>query len=196
MVDGIQGVGALELSLSKLPVDFLSAGAHKWLLGPMGIGFASMSKRLFEHLRPVSIGMDSVVRDHEYFEYDLTLKPNAQRFEEGVWNLSGILGLGAAVNLLVRAGAARVEAQVLRLADRLRDELPKRGYQLVAPGRLPAERSGIVSFRHPRMVPAEVHSRLRDAGVVLSWRGDFLRASPHFYNNDVDIDRLLEALPR
>jgi selenocysteine lyase/cysteine desulfurase len=58
------------------------------------------------------------------------------------------------------------------------------------------ERSGIVSFRHPRMVPAELHGRLWDAGVIVSLRGDFLRASPHYYNSDGDIDRLLEALPR
>ncbi len=196
IVDGIQGVGALDLNLSDVPVDFLCAGAQKWLLGPIGIGFAYIGDRLFERLRPVSIGTESVVRDEEYFEYDLTLKPNARRFEEAVPNLPGILGMGAAVNLLVRAGLVRVEQHVLRLADRLREHLPRRGYQLVAPGKHPLERSGIVSFRHPRMVPAEVHARLRDAGVILSKRGDFLRASGHYYNNDADIDRLFEALPR
>jgi len=57
-------------------------------------------------------------------------------------------------------------------------------------------RSGIVSFRHSRIVPAEVHSRLREAGIIVSLRADFLRASPHYYNSDTDIDRLLEALPQ
>jgi selenocysteine lyase/cysteine desulfurase len=62
-----------------------------------------------------------VVRDDEYFEYDLSLKPDARRFEEGAVNLPGILGLGAAVNLLLRAGPAAIESTVLRLADRLRE---------------------------------------------------------------------------
>jgi selenocysteine lyase/cysteine desulfurase len=136
-----------------------------------------------------------VVKDHEYFDYDLTLKPTARRFEDASPNLPGILGLGAALNLVVRAGLARVEAHVLHLAQLLRDELPRRGYQLVAPGVRAAEHSGIVSFRHPRMVPDEVDARLRDARVILSVRGDFLRASPHYYNNEDDVDRLLEALP-
>ena len=46
------------------------------------------------------------------------------------------------------------------------------------------------------MVPAELHGRLREAGIIISLRGDFLRASPHSYNSDTDIDRLLEALPQ
>jgi selenocysteine lyase/cysteine desulfurase len=52
-----------------------------------------------------------------------------------------------------------------------------------------------VSFRHPRAIPAELQAQLRSAGVIVSHRGDFLRASPHYYNNDQDIDRLLDALP-
>jgi selenocysteine lyase/cysteine desulfurase len=195
VVDAMQAAGALRLDLSQSTVDFLCAGAQKWLLGPIGIGFAYVGPRMLERLYPVVVGTDSVVRDEEFFDYDLTLKPDARRFEEASPNYPGILGMGAAVNLLLRAGATAVEQEVLRLADRLRDDLPARGYELLLkPGR-PGERSGIVSFRHPRMVPAELHARLREAGIIISLRADFLRASPHYYNNDADVDRLLEALP-
>lgn len=196
VVDAIQAVGALRLDLHATPVDFLCAGAQKWLLGPIGVGFAYVGPRMLERINPVTIGTDSVVRDEEYFVYDLALKPDARRFEEAAPNYPGILGMGAAVNLLLRAGTAAVEEGVLRLADRLRDELPRRGYELVQKPTLPSERSGIVSFRHPRMVPAELHARLREAGVIISLRSDFLRASPHYYNSDEDLDRLLEALPQ
>jgi cysteine desulfurase/selenocysteine lyase len=196
VVDAIQAVGAMRLDLAATPVDFLCAGAQKWLLGPIGVGFAYVGPRMLERLNPVTIGTDSVVRDEEYFDYDITLKPDARRFEEAAPNYPGILGMGAAVNLLLRAGPPAVEDGVLRLADRLRDELPRRGYELVLKSTLPSERSGIVSFRHPRMVPAELHTRLREAGVILSLRSDFLRASPHYYNSDEDLNRLLEALPQ
>ncbi|TMC39128.1 MAG: aminotransferase class V-fold PLP-dependent enzyme, partial [Chloroflexi bacterium] len=195
VVDAIQAAGAMHLDLSSAPVDFLCAGAQKWLLGPIGVGFAYVGPRMLERLNPVTIGTDSVVRDEEYFQYDLTLKPDARRFEEAAPNYPGILGMGAAVNLLLRAGSRAVEEVVLRLADRLRDELPRRGYELVLKPTLPSERSGIVSFRHPRMVPAELQTRLREAGVIVSLRSDFLRASAHYYNSDQDLDRLLEALP-
>ena len=196
VVDAIQAVGALRLDLHATLVDFLCAGAQKWLLGPIGVGFAYVGPRMLERMHPLTIGTDSVVRDEEYFDYDLTLKPDARRFEEAAPNYLGILGMGAAVNLLLRAGTVAVEEGVLRLADRLRDELPRRGYELVQKPTLPSERSGIVSFRHPRMVPAELHARLREAGVIISLRSDFLRASPHYYNSDEDLDRLLEALPQ
>ena len=195
VVDAVQAAGSVRLDLSKTPVDFLAAGAHKWLLGPMGAGFAYVGPRMLERLNPVIIGPESVVRNHEYVDYDLTFKPDARRFEEAAPNYPGILGMGAAVNLLLRSGAAAVEAAVLRLADRLRDELPTRGYELLMKPKAPSERSGIVSFRHPRMVPTELHTRLREAGVIIALRGDFLRASPHYYNSDEDLDRLLEALP-
>jgi selenocysteine lyase/cysteine desulfurase len=196
VIDAVQAVGGLQVDLSRTPVDFLAVGAHKWLLGPMGAGFAYVGPRMLDRLNPVIIGPESVVRNREYVDYDLTFKPDARRFEEAAPNYPGILGMGAAVNLLLRCGAPAVEEAVLRLADRLRDELPTRGYELVGKASAPSERSGIVSFRHPRMVPAELHTRLREAGVIISLRGDFLRASPHYYNTDEDLDRLLEALPR
>jgi selenocysteine lyase/cysteine desulfurase len=196
VVDAMQAVGAMRLDLAAAPVDFLCAGAHKWLLGPIGVGFAYVGPRMLERLTPVAIGTESVVRDEEFFDYDLTLKPDARRFEEAAPNYPGILGMGAAVNLLLRSGPPAVEDTVLRLADRLREELPRRGYELVFKPTAPSERSGIVSFRHPRMVPAELHARLREARVIISLRGDFLRASAHYYNSDEDLDRLLEALPQ
>jgi cysteine desulfurase/selenocysteine lyase len=196
VVDAIQAAGALKLDLARAAVDFLCAGAQKWLLGPIGVGFAYVGPRMLERLSPTTIGTDSVVRDDEYFDYDLTLKPDARRFEEAAPNYPGILGMGAAVNLLLRAGPPAVEEVVLRLADRLREELPRRGYELVLKPTRPSDRSGIVSFRHPRMVPAELHARLREAGAIISLRSDFLRASPHYYNSDEDLDRLLEALPQ
>ena len=196
VVDGVQAVGVLQVQLDRLAVDVLACGAQKWMLGPTGIGFAYLSQRALDRLRPVVIGTESVVRDREYFEYDLTFKPDARRFEEAAPNWPGILGMGAAVNLLVRAGPAAVEAGALRLADRLREELVSRGFRLVFSPARPEEKSAIVSFRHPRMVPAEVHRRLTDARIIVSLRGNFLRASPHYYNSDADIDRLLEALPQ
>jgi selenocysteine lyase/cysteine desulfurase len=196
VLDAVQAVGGLQVDLSQTPVDFLAVGAQKWLLGPMGAGFAYVGPRMLERLNPVIIGPESVVNEREYVDYDLSFKPGARRFEESAPNYAGILGMGAAVNLLLRCGAPVVEEVVLRLADRLRDELPTRGYELVMKPTTPSERSGIVSFRHPRMVPAELHARLREAGVIISLRGDFLRASPHYYNSDEDLDRLLEALPQ
>ncbi|HYM50003.1 MAG TPA: aminotransferase class V-fold PLP-dependent enzyme, partial [Candidatus Limnocylindrales bacterium] len=196
VVDGIQGLGALAFDFDGWPVDFLACGAQKWMLGPIGIGFAAVSDRILDRLRPTSVGTDSVVADHEYFRYDLRLKDDARRFEDAAPNYPGILGLGAAASLFLERGPAAVEAAVLRNAALVRDGLLDRGYRVITAPRHGREASGIVSFRHASIDPAALHRRLREAGVVLSLRGDFLRAAPHFYNDAPDIDRLLEALPR
>ena len=194
VVDAMQAVGHLATDLGRLPVDLLAAAAPKWMLGPLGIGFAYVSERLFPRLWPPSIGVESVVQDHEYFRYELCLKPDARRFEDSGPNLAGLSGLNAAVDLLLQAGPAQIEARVLQLADSLREDLRRRGHRLLLEP-APRERSGIVSFRHRSEPAATVAARLREAGVITSLRGDFVRASPHFYNNEDDLGRLLEALP-
>jgi len=113
VVDSIQATGALKSDLSSIDVDLLCTGAQKWLLGPTGIGFACVSARMLDRMRPVTIGADSVVDEREYFQYNLTFKPDARRYEEAAPNYPGILGLGAAVNLLLRAGPAQVELEVI-----------------------------------------------------------------------------------
>src|ERR1700694_2804567 len=71
VVDAIQAVGAMRLDLSAAPVDFLCAGAQKWLLGPIGVGFAYVGPRMLERLTPVTIGTASVGRAQEYLHYEI-----------------------------------------------------------------------------------------------------------------------------
>src|SRR2546430_8366769 len=81
-VDGIQSVGALKLDLSSMPVDYLSAGACAWQLGPQGIGFCYCRPELVSRLRPVLVGCGSVQNPTEYFDPAFELCDSARRFEE------------------------------------------------------------------------------------------------------------------
>jgi len=82
-----------------------------------------------------------------------------------------------------------------RLTDGLIASLADRGYELITPIGSRAERSGIVTFRHPDRAAAELHERLANESVIVSQRGDGIRVSPHLYNTWDDIERLLDALP-
>ncbi len=191
-VDAIQGLGALQLSVARTPIDYLAAGAQKWLLGPQAIGMAYAHPDLITRVHPPVVGTDSVVRYEEYFEYDLSLPPNARRLEEANPNVLGLAGFGASLELLLAVEAAWAEERVISLARRLRAGLTTLDYALVEPQEV--QRSGILSFRHRRRSAVEIHPLLREAGFRLSLRGDFLRASPHFYNSEAEIDALLERL--
>jgi selenocysteine lyase/cysteine desulfurase len=194
-VDAIQSVGALRLDLSALPVDFLAAGAGKWLLGPLGIGFCFCRPELLPRLRPVLVGVGSVKRDHEYFDYAFELGDTARRFEESVVSILDVAAFQAAVDLLLDVGPEAVEERVLGLARQLATGLAERGHQVVEPWpRGPREGSGIVSFRRPDATAAEVLRDLNAAHVVGRRHADFVRLSPHFYNTPEEVERVLDVL--
>src|SRR5438477_1682295 len=194
-VDVMQSAGALRVDLDRMSIDCCAAGAGKWLMGPPGIGFAYFSPELLERVWPPVVGSASVAGYERYFDYDLTLRPTARRFEESVVSLLDTAAFGAALGLLLEVGPDAIEARVLSLSARLAEGLDRRGYELVEPWpRAPAESSGIVSFRKRRARPQEVLRALEVAHVVARIHQDFVRLSPHFYNTEEEIDRVLEVL--
>ena len=195
-VDVMQSAGALRIDAGRMPIDFCAAGAGKWLMGPPGIGFCFCSKELLERIRPVIVGVGSVIGHDRYFEYDLTYRPNAGRFEESVVSLLDTAAFGAALELLLDVGTQVIEDRVLALAARLGNGLAAAGYEVVEPWpRTKAESSGIVSFRRPGAATAQ--TILRDLGaahVIARTHRDFVRLSPHFYNTVEEVDRVLDVL--
>lgn len=194
-VDVMQSAGALRLDVQRLPVDFCAAGAGKWLLGPPGIGFCYCAPTLLERVRPVIVGVGSVAAPQRYFDYDLTFAGDARRFEESVVSTLDTAAFGAALELLLDVGPRAVEERVLALASRLGEGLAARGLEVIEPWpRGQTESSGIVSFRN-RELPAEIVLRdLKAANVVARTHQDFVRLSPHFYNTEEEVDRVLEVL--
>jgi selenocysteine lyase/cysteine desulfurase len=194
-VDVMQSAGALSVDVGRMPIDFCAAGAGKWLMGPPGIGFCYCVPHLLERLRPVVVGMCSVVGYDRYFEYDLTFAPSARRFEESVVSLLDTAAFGAALELLLEVGPDVIESRVLDLSARLAQGLAEGGYELVEPWpRARSESSGIVSFRKPGAGAKEVLRDLSASHVIARIHRDFVRLSPHFYNTDEEVDRVLSVL--
>jgi selenocysteine lyase/cysteine desulfurase len=195
-VDGIQGLGALQFSVAKTPVDFVAAHSAKWMLGPIGAGFLYVRRELLQALHPAMAGWRSIVDRDDYFKYDSPLRKSGERFEPGSPNFAGLLGMEAAIELLLSVGMEEIEARILALTDYLIAGLRDRGCTIATPIDHRSERSGIVSFRHPDLTSAELCERLHAANVIVSMRGDLIRISPHFYNAEQDLDRLLAKLSR
>ncbi len=194
-VDAIQSVGALRLNMAELPVDFLAAGAYKWLLGPNGMGFCYCRPELLRRLRPVLVGTGSVKRNHEYFDLDYDLCETSRRFEESAVSVLGASAFRVAVDLLLEVGTGVVEERVLALAGQLAQGLAERGYEVVEPWpRDPQEASGIVSFRKPGSHAQEVTRDLNAARIVGRAHSDFVRLAPHFYNTAEEVERVLDVL--
>jgi selenocysteine lyase/cysteine desulfurase len=194
-VDVMQSVGALRIDVGRMPIDFCAAGAGKWLLGPPGVGFCYFTPELLDKVRPRVVGAVSMAEHDQYFDPKLAFAPTARRFEESVVSMLDTAALGSALDLLLEVGTEVIEARVLDLSARLADGLANRGYEIVEPWpRTRAESSGIVSFRKPGATHLEVLRDLNAARVIARTHRDFVRLSPHFYNTEDEIDRVLEVL--
>jgi cysteine desulfurase/selenocysteine lyase len=199
-VDAVQSVGVLPLSLARTPVDFLAAGAHKWLCGPPGTGLFFCRRSRLDLLRWAPAGwygydgaQDMLIRGEGHFSYDLPLRPSARRFEGGMPDLVGLVGLAAALDEVERVGVRVIADRVDRLTARLRDGLAEHGYTVLSPAD-GTTRSGIVTVVDPRGDTARVHRELTDRGCHVSYPDGKLRISPHYWTADAEMDIFLDEL--
>jgi cysteine desulfurase / selenocysteine lyase len=194
VVDAIQALGAVGLDVSKDHIDLLAADAHKWLLGPQGVGITYISDTFLEELDVSNLGYKSMINEDEYSNHVIRLKADASRFEEGTLNIMGIVGLKASLEMLLAIGIPAIENRLSEFNNDLINNLTERSYKINSPlGR--DERSGILSFFHDKIPTASIHQDLVKGTVVCAQRDGAIRVSPHFYNNHQDLNGFLNALP-
>jgi selenocysteine lyase/cysteine desulfurase len=191
-VDAIQSLGVLPMDVKKYHADFLSADAHKWLLGPEGIGMFYCRRELVERLTPPLIGWKCVQNEFDFDHPDFCLKTDALRFEEGSMNVMGIIGLGAALDLLFEVGIENIRDRVLGLGDMIIREAERRGYAVLTP-KAPSERGGNITIAGD-FDPAGMRDALRDRAIMVNSRGGGLRISPHFYNTATELITFFERV--
>jgi len=193
IVDGIQSLGALALDVQACGADVVAADAHKWLLGPTGIGIFYCSDRALARLNVRTVGWLSINNPFN-FDYRLDLLPDARRFEPGSDNAIGIHGLGGTLELIAELGNEGIESRILALTDVLCDGLAAKGYRVTSPRRAP-ERSGIVLFTSDLHPTQTLFDRLTAANINVSVRNGAIRVSPHYYNTETELTHLLDTLP-
>ncbi len=193
-VDGIQALGMIDCDVKKLKIDFLSTGGQKWLLAMPGAGFFYCRKELLDEIGVWNPGWHGVAERWDFLNYDLTYRDSAGRFEEGSLNLHAIFALGASIDMFLEIGMPKVEERILSITDSLARGLEDRGYQVTSPRRS-GEHSGIICFVHPTRKTEDIQKTISDAGVVCGIREGAIRLSPHFYNNEEDVEKFLTLLP-
>jgi cysteine desulfurase/selenocysteine lyase len=195
-VDGIQTLGAFPAPLAN--VDFLSAGAQKWMLGPSGAGVLYVKESRQELLRPVILGGWNVVSPNFIAQREVKFETGGRKFEPGAYTHSVIAGLRAAVELLLEAGPDDVTRRIRALNRSLRDQLTPSGFEFLSPEE-EKHRSGILTFRHSRVASDRLWEALMKNDIVVSLRFErgeqsWLRVSPHFYNSDAEIEKIAQVL--
>jgi len=197
-LDAIQTAGAFPVSVEH--VDFLSADAHKWMLGPLAIGIVYVKRERFAECAPTLLGAWNVKSPNFIAQDAIAFFETAQRYEPGVLNLTGMFGMKASLDLLLGIGIERVAGAILAVRDELQAGLAEMGFGFLSPTDSPL-RSGIVTCRHPQKSGPALFAALEAASVTCSLRNsrdgvDWLRFSPHFYNTGDEIRRVLDVLRR
>jgi selenocysteine lyase/cysteine desulfurase len=195
-VDAIQTLGAFPVALDR--IDFLSAGAQKWMLGPSGAGILYVKKSRRDLLRPATVGGWNVESRNFIAQREIQYAPGGQKFEPGAYYHCAIAGLGAAIQLLLEAG--QVAERILSLTEALQRAITPAGFEFLSPVE-GNHRSGILTFRHPKTPTAQLFEALLKNDVVTSLRFDrddreWLRVSPHFYNTFAEIAKIADVLLR
>lgn len=203
LLDACQAVGQMAVDVDAIGCDMLSATGRKFLRGPRGTGFLYVRRALLQQLEPPMIDHFAapwVSRD----EYQL--RDDARRFETWENNYAARLGLGAAVDYALAIGLGSIEQRCRLLASRLRSGLAGiRGVAVRDLGRAPG---AIVSLTIEGYEADAIVSSAAAAGITIgasdpaSTRIDaearslppVVRASPHYYNTEAEIDRLIGHL--
>jgi len=196
-LDAIQTLGAFPTTVEH--VDFLAADAHKWLLGPCGAGIFYVRRELQEKLTPPVYGWHNVRNPNFVAQEKIEFRGDARKFEAGTQNLIGVTGLISAMELALEVGVENITTELLRKRAWLVPELQKRGYSVLNADAKPGNAHSITSFYQDGKDLAAVHKKLSEAGMVTSLRTDrsgknYIRISPHFYNTDDELRRVLELL--
>jgi cysteine desulfurase/selenocysteine lyase len=198
LLDASQSAGAIPVDVKTLGADFLVCSGYKWLLSPYGTGFFWARGELIEEMRPGPFywmalkGADQFHSLSQQSEW----KPvsGARRWDAPeTSSFFNVAPMNASLEFVLRVGVETVAAHCAKLMAQMIERLPLDRCVLASPAEASA-RGPYACFaaRSPEKTAA-LYEKLRAAGVIVSLREGALRVSPHLYNTERDIDRLLTA---
>ena len=186
-VDGTQSCGALRFDVTLTPVSVYAVHAYKWMISPNGAGFMCVAPELRARLRPNVVGWRS---HHAWRNVDNlhhgtpVFSENAEKYEAGGLPSALLYAMEASTQLLLSIGSEAIERRVFELAGSLQKRLEKLGAEVQTSG------SQIITAAFPGHDPVDLVRALKKQKVLISARHGRLRISPHFYNDETDLERL------
>ncbi len=190
-VDGTQSVGALRFDVRESQPDMLAVHAYKWMCSPTGVGFMYVAPSLRARLLPSVAGWRSHFDWHnvDNLHHGMPVfKESAERYEGGGLQFGLLHAMGAMADWMLELGTDAIEQRVLALARCAREKLARLGGESAETG------GQILAVKFPGVDPSKLAKELRSRRVLVAARHGYFRVSPHFYNNEADLDRLEEEV--
>ncbi len=191
LLDAYQAVGTMPIDVKALKVDFLAGGVLKYLLASAGLAFMYVRRDLVPDLHPTTMGWFSQANIFAMDIYANTPSPSARRFESGTPPVPSLYAGLAGIKLMQSVGMQKVENHLKEITGMIKEGAMKRGFNLATP---------VDSDKHGALICLRSHKvdllvkRLEADNVITSSRDNNLRISPHYYNNQKDVNVLMDVL--
>lgn len=193
VVNAAQSAGVFEIDVKRMKIDALSATGHKWMLSGYGSGFVYVSRELLAATRPRAIGWLSVEDPYSDRNNEIHLRHDAAaRAELGCPHFAGMFALGASVDLITALGMKSIEERALSLNRFLTSRLRDAGWNVLSP--LADEGMRSAETLVEAADPAGLVAKLAEQKIIVTKKPQGIRVATHFFNNEDDIERLIEAL--
>jgi len=197
--DAVQAVGAVPVDVRASGVDFLACASYKWLMGDMGLGFLYVREDRLDRIERSQYGFRQLAQvQYHVFPYDppgeavmdwTQASGAGGRFEVGTVSNTTVACLNYSLDYILQLGVEAIQAHRQPLLRRLQQEMPRLGFEAMTP---PETTSPIVTFA--KKETAEISQRLKRAQIDIAVYPHRVRISPSVYNDQADVDKLLEAL--
>jgi selenocysteine lyase/cysteine desulfurase len=205
VVNASQSLGAVNIDVRKMNIDFLTCSAYKWALGPPGTGLMYIKKELVESFEPPFVGLSQEEESLEnpnfnYHEYSADiLAKTARRFEYGGHQMAtGIIGLVESLKYIDSIGMDKIAARNSMLLDYLVAKMKELNVDLPLWIDNESHRSSYLGFSSK--IPSDsLYESLKQSGIITIPRMGYtgkklLRVAPHFFNTKVEIEKFIKAL--
>ncbi|HEV7798200.1 MAG TPA: aminotransferase class V-fold PLP-dependent enzyme [Pyrinomonadaceae bacterium] len=193
VVNASQSAGAFEIDVKRMRIDALCATGHKWMLSGYGSGFVYLSRELMARSRPRAIGWLSMEDPYADSNNEIHLRHDAAaRAELGCPHFAGMFALGASMDLITQLGIKNIEARVLELNRFLTERLADSGWKVLSP--IGDERTRSAETLVHADDPAGLVAKLAERNIIVTKKPQGIRVATHFFNNEEDVERLMEAL--
>ena len=198
LLDVSQCCGAIPMDVTKIGADFLVCAGYKWLLSPYGTGFFWAKTEHIANMRPGPFYWAAAEGAEVFHSLNLEnpkLGLNARRWDmPETSNYFNFAAMDASLQFVLQVGPETVEQHNRKLIDFLFERLPKDRCVPASP--LDHTRRGpygCIVARTPEKT-AELYQKLVKHNVITSLREGHIRVSPHLYNSERDIDKLIAAI--
>jgi selenocysteine lyase/cysteine desulfurase len=192
VLDLSQSLGVLPIDIEAIDPDFAVAAGYKWMLGPYGLGYVYIAPRwqhVWEPLEYSWITRDKSEDFSRLNDYTPHFKTGARKFDSGEYLMLSIRPMSiAGVTQVVEWGVDYIQNNIRKLSDTLKQYNRQQGHEM------PESVAHIAGIPFGHRDPQKVKAALAASNISVSYRDAFIRVSPHLYNTQEDIEKLIDCL--